>query len=52
LNGESKDWVDDGTQYGKFVEAKSRELKDQPEYEGKLYMNDLVEDANKWVGKM
>jgi hypothetical protein len=50
--GDSKDWVDDGTQYGKFVESKSRELKDQPEYKGKLYMNDLVEDANKWVGKM
>jgi 2',3'-cyclic-nucleotide 2'-phosphodiesterase/3'-nucleotidase len=50
--GESKDWVDDGTQYGKFIESKSRELKDQPEYEGKLYLNDLVEDANKWVGKM
>ncbi|WP_315167593.1 metallophosphoesterase [Metaclostridioides mangenotii] len=50
--GESKDWVDDGTQDGKIVKSKSRELKDQPEYEGKLYMNDLVEDANKWVGKM
>jgi 2',3'-cyclic-nucleotide 2'-phosphodiesterase (5'-nucleotidase family) len=50
--GESKDWVDDGTKSGKLVESKSRELKDQPEYKGKLYMNDLVKDANKWVGKM
>nr|WP_312983749.1 metallophosphoesterase [Clostridioides sp.] len=50
--GESKDWVDDGTQSGKFIESKSRELKDQSQYEGKLYMNDLVKDANKWVGKM
>ncbi|MBS5788900.1 MAG: metallophosphoesterase, partial [Clostridioides difficile] len=50
--GESKDWADDGTQSGKFIESKSRELKDQSQYEGKLYMNDLVKDANKWVGKM
>ncbi|WP_304341193.1 metallophosphoesterase [Metaclostridioides mangenotii] len=50
--GESKDWVDDGTQFGKSVESKSRELIDEPQYEGKLYMNDLVEDANKWVCKM
>ncbi|WP_315168809.1 hypothetical protein [Metaclostridioides mangenotii] len=50
--GERKNWVDDGTKGGKLVESKSRELKDQPDYEGKLYMNDLVKDANKWVGKM
>ena len=50
--GESKDWVDDGTKDGKLVESKSRELIDDPQYEGKLYMNDLVKDANKWVGKM
>lgn len=28
---------------------KSRELKDMPQYNQELYMNDLVEDANKWV---
>nr|WP_312214688.1 metallophosphoesterase [Clostridioides sp.] len=50
--GERKNWVDDGTKDGKLVESKSRELKDQPDYKGKLYMNDLVKDANKWVGKM
>jgi len=45
--GESKEWIDE-----KLVESKSRELIDDPQYEGKLYMNDLVKDANKWVGKM
>ncbi len=45
--GESKDW--DGE---KLVPTKSRELKDQKQYEGKLYMNDLVEDAKKWVKEM
>ncbi|MBU5306424.1 metallophosphoesterase [Clostridioides mangenotii] len=50
--GERQTRVDDGTRDGKLVDLKSRELKDQPEYEGKLYMNDLVKDANKWVGKM
>jgi 2',3'-cyclic-nucleotide 2'-phosphodiesterase (5'-nucleotidase family) len=50
--GERQIRIDDGTQDGKLVESKSRELKAQPEYEGKLYMNDLVKDANKWVGKM
>ena len=50
--GEKQSRVDDGTRDGKLVKNKSRELKDQPEYEGKLYMNDLVKDANKWVGKM
>ena len=38
--GESKDYVD-----GKLVPAKSLELKDQKQYNGELYMNDLVEDA-------
>lgn len=28
---------------------KSRELKDMPQYNQELYMNDLVEDAKKWV---
>ncbi|WP_024622215.1 metallophosphoesterase [Metaclostridioides mangenotii] len=50
--GERQSRVDDGTRDGKLVKNKSRELKDQPEYEGKLYMNDLVKDANKWVGRM
>lgn len=31
---------------------KSMELKDQQGYEGKLYMNDLVKDAQKWVDFM
>ncbi len=30
----------------------SRELKDLEGYQGKLYMNDLVEDAKKWVSIM
>lgn len=34
---------------GNRVKSESRELKDEPEYKGKLYMNDLVEDAKKWV---
>lgn len=50
--GESQNWIDDGTQAGKLVKAKSRELKDQEGYNGELYMNDLVDDANKWVAKM
>lgn len=33
----------------KLVKTKSLELKDQKGYEGQLYMNDLVEDAKKWV---
>ncbi|MCH1960386.1 MULTISPECIES: metallophosphoesterase [Romboutsia] len=45
--GESKEW--DGE---KLVKAKSLELKDQKGYNGELYMNDLVEDANKWVKVM
>nr|WP_287566793.1 metallophosphoesterase [Paeniclostridium sp.] len=45
--GESKDYVD-----GKLVPAKSLELKDQKQYNGELYMNDLVEDAKKWVKVM
>lgn len=45
--GESKEWVGD-----KFVPAKSLELKDQKGYNGELYMNDLVEDAKKWVKVM
>lgn len=44
--GESKEWVGD-----KLVPTKSLELKDQKGY-GELYMNDLVEDANKWVKVM
>jgi 2',3'-cyclic-nucleotide 2'-phosphodiesterase/3'-nucleotidase len=31
---------------------KSRELKDLLGYENELYMNDLIEDAKKWVPKM
>lgn len=34
---------------GNLVKVKSRELKDQEGYDGKLYMNDLVEEAKKWV---
>lgn len=33
----------------KLVPAKSRELKDLKGYDGKLYINDLVEDARKWT---
>lgn len=33
-------------------EDKSLELKDQEGYNGELYINDLVEDANKWVKVM
>lgn len=33
-------------------ETKSRNLRKQPEYKGKLYANDLVEDAKKWVKVM
>ena len=43
--GEGTDMDENGDR----AEAKSRELKDEPAYEGKLYMNDLVEDAKKWV---
>lgn len=42
--GESKDFDENGN----MIEAKSRELKDQYGYDGKLYMNDLVDEANKW----
>ncbi|WP_242824199.1 metallophosphoesterase [[Clostridium] dakarense] len=45
--GESKEWVED-----KLVPTKSLELKDQKQYNGELYMNDLVEDAKKWVKVM
>lgn len=45
--GERKQWKD-----GKLVDSKSLELKDQEGYNGELYMNDLVEDAKKWVGIM
>ena len=45
--GERKEWVGD-----KLVDTKSRELKDQYGYENKLYMNDLVKDAQKWVNVM
>ncbi|MCC0640837.1 MULTISPECIES: metallophosphoesterase [unclassified Clostridioides] len=33
-------------------ETKSRELGEQAEYKGKLYANDLVEDAKKWIKVM
>ena len=33
-------------------DKKARELGEQPQYKGKLYANDLVEDANKWVKVM
>ncbi|EGT4676097.1 nucleotide phosphodiesterase [Clostridioides difficile] len=33
-------------------DKKDRELGEQPQYKGKLYANDLVEDANKWVKVM
>lgn len=43
--GEKFDWVE-----GEGLKpAKSRELKDLRGYEGELYMNDLVEDAKKWI---
>ena len=45
--GERKEWVGD-----KLVDTKSRELKDQHGYDGQLYMNDLVKDAEKWVNVM
>lgn len=45
--GESKEWVGD-----KLVPTKSLELKDQKGYNGELHMNDLVEDAKKWVKVM
>ena len=45
--GEKKSW--DGE---KLVDNKSLELKDQSGYKDKLYMNDLVEDAKKWVKVM
>ncbi len=45
--GESKERVGD-----KLVPTKSLELKDQKQYNGELYMNDLVEDAKKWVKVM
>ena len=45
--GERKQWKD-----GKLVDSKSLELKDQEGYNGELYMNDLVEDAKKWVSIM
>lgn len=45
--GERREWVGD-----KLVETKSRELKDQEGYNGELYMNDLVKDAQKWINVM
>lgn len=45
--GERKEWKD-----GELVDTKSLELKDQEGYNGELYMNDLVEDAKKWVSIM
>ncbi|HDF2380738.1 TPA: metallophosphoesterase [Clostridioides difficile] len=33
-------------------DKKASELGEQPQYKGKLYANDLVEDANKWVNVM
>ncbi|WP_250674747.1 metallophosphoesterase [Paraclostridium ghonii] len=45
--GESKKW--DGE---KLVKVDSLELKDQEGFKGELYMNDLVEDAKKWVKVM
>ncbi|CCL20686.1 metallophosphoesterase [Clostridioides difficile] len=33
-------------------DKKARELGEQADYKGKLYANDLVEDANKWVKVM
>lgn len=45
--GERKQWKD-----GALVDTKSLELKDQEGYNGELYMNDLVEDAKKWVNIM
>ncbi|MGL5755525.1 MAG: metallophosphoesterase [Paraclostridium sp.] len=45
--GESKERVGD-----KLVPTKSLELKDQKQFHGELYMNDLVEDAKKWVKVM
>ncbi|KPI56799.1 nucleotide phosphodiesterase [Clostridioides difficile] len=33
-------------------DKKARELGEQPQYKGKLYANDLVEDAKKWVKVM
>ncbi len=50
--GERESRIDNETRDGKIVKNKSRELKDQPQYNGELYMNDLVKDANKWVDKM
>jgi 2',3'-cyclic-nucleotide 2'-phosphodiesterase (5'-nucleotidase family) len=45
--GERKEWVGD-----KLVDAKSRELEDQAGFNGELYMNDLVKDADRWVNVM
>ena len=42
--GEGKTWDENGN----LVPSKSRELKDQDGYDGKLYINDLVDEANKW----
>jgi 2',3'-cyclic-nucleotide 2'-phosphodiesterase (5'-nucleotidase family) len=41
-----------GMDKGVLIKAKSLELKDQRGYNGTLYMNDLVEDAKKWVKVM
>lgn len=43
--------VDEGKyidENGNLVKAKSRELKDMYGYDGKLYINDIVDEANKW----
>ena len=34
---------------GNIVKVENRELKNQYGYDGKLYMNDMVQEANKWV---
>lgn len=46
--GEKYDYVENVG----LVKAKSRELKDMYGYNGQLYMNDLVTDAQKWVKQM
>ncbi len=43
--GEAYDWTEEEG----LTPAVSRELKDLRGYKGKLYINDLVEDARKWV---
>jgi 2',3'-cyclic-nucleotide 2'-phosphodiesterase/3'-nucleotidase len=45
--GERYDWTEEG-----LKPADSRELEDMKGYEGKLYMEDLIQDAEKWVDIM